>query len=211
MKRVKQYFIGFCALLSVTISTAQPEFTAEVSQLLPSFKFKDSEGIKRNSEYQSLITGGYGVGLRYVFESGIKLRVGLGMRNAGANLVYEDANYAWRMQYGDIKLGVGYRARFKAIRPYLMATGYYGILLRGTQTLHNQTQNILKSNVLKNQDFGIQVNPGLDIRFTEYISSYLEFNYLMGLSNIELSTSAQKSTNSAFGLTLGVAILLLEK
>ena len=210
MKRLKQFLSISCFLAFISIGTAQPEFTLEASQLLPTFKFKDSEGIEHNSEYQTLITGAYGIGLRYILESGIYLRAGIGMRNAGANLVYDQVNYAWKLQYGDIKLGVGYRAKFKTIRPYFVASGYFASLLRGTQTLHNETLNVVKSGILKTQDFGVQFTPGIDIRFSEYISSYLELNYLLGLSNIELGTS-QKTKNSAFGLTVGVAFLLLEK
>lgn len=209
-KLIRSYTLVSCFTALVSIAFAQPEFTAEASQLLPSFKFKDSEGTKHNSEYQSLITGAYGIGLRYIFESGIYLRGGVGLRNAGANLVYDNVNYSWKMQYADIKLGIGYRAKFKTIRPYLVASGYFAPLLRGTQTLHDETINITKSGVIKTQDLGLNITPGIDIKFTQYISSYIEFNYLMGLTNIELNTN-QKATNSAFGLTVGVAFLLMEK
>ena len=84
IKTIRSYTLISCFMAMVSIAFAQPEFTAEVTQLLPSFKFKDSEGRKLNSEYQSLITGAYGIGLRYIFESGIYLRGGVGLRNAGA-------------------------------------------------------------------------------------------------------------------------------
>lgn len=210
MKRTKQFILLTCFMVYLSFASAQPEFTAEVSQLFPTFKFKDSEGIKHNDDYQSLITGAYGIGLRYILESGIFFRAGIGIRNAGANLVYDQVNYSWKLQYGDFKLGLGYRTKFKTVKPYFVASGYYATLLRGTQTLHNQTLNVVKSGILKNQDLGVQFTPGIDIRFSEYFSSYLEFNYLMGLSNIELG-SAQKATNSALGFNIGIAVLLLAK
>ena len=145
-----------------------------------------------------------------MYKRQIYLRGGVGLRNAGANLVYDNINYSWKMQYADIKLGIGYRAKFKTIRPYLVASGYFAPLLRGTQTLHDEIINITKSGVIKTQDLGLNITPGIDMKFTQYLSSYIEFNYLMGLSNIELNTN-QKATNSAFGLTVGVAVLLMEK
>ena len=169
IKTIRSYTLISCFMAMVSIAFAQPEFTAEVTQLLPSFKFKDSEGRKLNSEYQSLITGAYGIGLRYIFESGIYLRGGVGLRNAGANLVYDNINYSWKMQYADIKLGIGYRAKFKTIRPYLVASGYFAPLLRGTQTLHDEVINITKSGVIKTQYKGLNITPGIDKKINKKV------------------------------------------
>ncbi len=71
MKKIKQFAFLIYLVTYLNTSSAQPAFTAEVSQIFPSFKFKDSEGVKLNSEYQSLITGAYGIGLRFITEGGI--------------------------------------------------------------------------------------------------------------------------------------------
>lgn len=189
---------------------AQPEFTAEASQLLTSFKFKTSTGVKQNSEYQSLITGAYGIGMRYVTEGGILFKAGIGLRNGGANLVYDNNNYNWGLKYLDLKGGVGYMAPFKNTKPYIAVLGYYGSLLRGIQTHNNESFNIKKSNILSGRDYGLQINPGLNIKVNQYTATYLEFQYILGLANLEV-TSGQESKNSAFGLTLGFSFLLSEK
>jgi hypothetical protein len=207
MKKI--LWIGSLLMVS-TIAMTQPEFTAEASQLFTSFKFTDSQGEKKNSDYQSLITGGYGIGMRYVTEGGFAFRAGVGLRNAGANLVYENTNYSWRMNYLDLKGGLGYMIQFKNVKPYLMVLGYYASMLRGTQTQNRETFNLVKSSLLSNRDFGLQINPGLNIKINSLVSSYIEFQYLWGLANLELN-KAQKSKNSALGLNLGFAFLLVEK
>ncbi len=210
MKKMKQFVLLTCFVAYLTVGGAQPAFTIELAQLYPSFKFKDSEGIKHNKEYQSLITGAYGVGFRFVSEGGIILKSSIGMRNGGANLVYDDTNFSWKLQYAEIKAGLGYMVNFKVIKPHIIVSGYYAPLLRGIQTLHNETLNITKSSVLKNSDFGVVFSPGIDIKLSRYVSSFIEFNYLMGLSNIEFN-STQKTKNSAFGLSVGIASAFIQK
>ncbi len=210
MKKLKQSVLLSCFVAYVAIGSAQPAFTIELAQLLPSFKFKDSEGVQHNNEYQSLVTGAYGLGFRYVSEGGIILKSAIGMRNGGANLVYDDTNYSWKLQYADIKLGVGYMANFKTIKPHIIVSGYYATLLRGIQTTHDDQINIVKSSVLKNNDFGLVFAPGIDIKLSRYVSSFIEFNYLMGLANIELG-STQKTKNSAFGISIGIATSFIER
>ncbi|MEP7269643.1 MAG: outer membrane beta-barrel protein [Saprospiraceae bacterium] len=205
----KYILLGLCLLFYFS-GSAQPEFTAEASQLFTSFKFKDSQGEKHNGDYQSIITSGYGIGMRYVTGGGIAFRAGIGLRNGGANLVYDNNNYDWKLQYLDLKLGAGYMLQFKNIKPYVMVLGYYGSLLRGTQTLNNENFNITKSGILKNRDFGLQFNPGLNIKVNHFISTYIEFQYLMGLANLEVNPP-QESKNTAFGATLGFSFLLEEK
>ncbi|MGB2735057.1 MAG: hypothetical protein WBC35_14370 [Saprospiraceae bacterium] len=210
MKKIKQFAFLIYLVTYLNTSSAQPAFTAEVSQIFPSFKFKDSEGVKLNSEYQSLITGAYGIGLRFITEGGIIFKGGIGMRTGGANLLYDETNYSWKLQYGDLKLGLGYRVNFKTVKPYITASGYYATMLRGTQIINNEHINVLKSSALSNRDYGLVFSPGIDIRFSKFISSFIEFNYLLGLANIELGSN-QNAKNSSVGVSIGVATSLIEK
>lgn len=204
MKRMKLVlgFTFFAACL--TLIRAQSGLVLEVSPLYASFKFTDKAGVKQNKDYQGIYTGAYGIGYRFVSDFGLIINPGIGMRHGGANLVYDDINYSWRLQYANLKLGLGYMTRFENVNPYFIASGYYAFLLRGTQTLHNEILNITKSNVLSNIDYGLMFSPGVNIKLSDYVSSYVEFNYLRGLTNIE-KDPLQKSKNFAYGLTLGVA------
>ena len=85
-----------------------------------------------------------------------------------------------------------------------MASGYFSYLLNGTQALNNEHFNIIESELLDNLDYGIVFTPGVEIEFTKNIASFLEFNYLMGLNNLEPDDS-QTSTNFAYSLTVGLA------
>lgn len=204
MKNTKAILVYTLFILCTLTSQAQTGLVLEASQLFTSFNFTDKAGVKHNGEYQGLFTGSYGVGYRFVNDIGIVFKPGIGIRNAGANLVYDDRNYSWKLQYGDLKLGLGYMTQFETVNPYFVATGYYAFLLRGTQTLHDEILNITKSNVLSNIDYGLVFSPGVNIRTSDYISAFVEFNYLRGLTNIE-KDPGQKSKNYAYGLTVGVS------
>jgi len=210
MKRMKPFLWLTLFVAYVTTVPAQSGLVLEVSPLYTSFKFTDKEGIKHNSEYQGIYTGAYGIGYRLVSDGGLIINPGLGMRHGGANLVYDDINYSWRLQYANLKLGLGYMTQFETVNPYFMVSGYYAFLLRGTQTLHNEILNITKSNILSNIDYGLVFSPGVNIKLSDYISSFVEFNYLRGLTNIE-KDPVQKSKNFAYGLTIGVAFSFTDK
>jgi len=64
--------------------------------------------------------------------------------------------------------------------------------------------DIKKSKSLNDMDFGVSVTPGVQIIFSETVSSFVEFNYSMGLKNLD-KDEGQKSTNIAYGLTLGLS------
>lgn len=85
-----------------------------------------------------------------------------------------------------------------------MVFGYFGYLVQGSQILNNEHFNIIESEQLKRSDFGLNFSPGVDIVLHDRISTNIEFNYLLGLSNLEKDTD-QKSSNTALGLTLGLS------
>lgn len=209
MKKIKLFLFLSLFVACLTTIHAQSGLVLEVSQLYTSFQFKDREGINHNKEYQGLYTGAYGIGYRYVNDIGLIIKPGIGMRNGGANLVYDDVNYSWRLQYADLKLGLGYMTRFETVNPYLLASGYYAFMLRGTQITHNENLNITESNLLSNIDYGLIFSPGVNIKLSDYISSYVELNYFKGLTNIE-KDPGQKTKNFAYGLSVGVAISFSE-
>ncbi|MEO5582681.1 MAG: outer membrane beta-barrel protein [Saprospiraceae bacterium] len=205
MKRMKQLILVSCFVACMTFGRAQTGLTIDASQLYTSFHFTDKEGVKHNSEYQGLFTGAYGIGFRYVNDIGLIIKPGIGIRSAGANLEYDERNYAWKLQYGELKLGLGYMTRFTTVNPYFMASGYYAFLLRGVQSLNDQHFNITKSNILNNIDYGVVFSPGVDIKLSDYVNTYIQFDYLRGLTNIE-TDPGQKSKNIAYGITIGISV-----
>lgn len=204
MKKIKFIWLLLGFISYVTTVNAQSGLTIEASQLYASFKFTDSQGSKLNSEYSGILTGAYGAGCRFVTESGIMLRASLGMRKAGATMVYDEINYSWDIQYADVKLGGGYMLKKDRISPYLNVSGYYAYMLRGFQTINNENFNIKKSKSLNETDYGVFITPGVQIKLSDAVSSFVEFNYMMGLQNLEKEES-QKATNLAYGLTLGLS------
>ncbi|MFA6403735.1 MAG: outer membrane beta-barrel protein [Salinivirgaceae bacterium] len=204
MKKIKTIglILGFISF--VTAVNAQSSITIEASPLYTSFKFDDSRGTALNNEYSGILTGGYGLGYRFDANNGLMIRAGLGMRHAGATLIYDDMNYRWDMQYADVKLGGGYMLKTGSINPYLNVSGYYSYMISGFQTINNEEFDIKNSKSLNEMDYGVYFTPGVQFIFSSAVSSFVEFNYMMGLQNLEMD-EGQKSTNVAYGLTLGLS------
>ena len=192
-------FVGYSANIN-----AQSSLTVKASPLFASFKFIDSQGTKLSSEYSGIFTGGYGLGYRLVTEGGFMVNVVAGIRKAGATMVYDEMNYTWDLQYAEGRLGAGYMLTGNDIGPYLDVSGYYGYLLRGFQTINNEDYNIKESESINNSDYGILISPGVQIKLSYEIRTFIEFNYLMGFANMEKDES-QKSKNIGYGLTFGFA------
>lgn len=194
--------------ISITSAKAQSSLTLDATQLYTSFQFHDSQGNKDNS-YSGNFGGAYSIGYRYTLENGLLLRANVGMRKAGATLVYDEANYMWDLQYADARLGVGYMLNSTRFKPYVTVSGYYAYLLKANQTLNQVNYDIKEANVLSNTDYGVVANPGVQVALSEYFSVYAEASYLMGLQNIESKEaeaigSGQKGYNRTYGLSLGL-------
>ena len=100
---MKNIIILICFFGVQLVSTAQSSITIEAAQLITKFKFKDSDKTKLNKEYTGIFTNSYGVGYRYDLNNGLLFRLGLSMRNGGANLNYDDSEYSWRLKYFEPK------------------------------------------------------------------------------------------------------------
>lgn len=205
MKRNKIILILLAFLGVAASADAQSALTIDASQLLGSFKFTDSQSNSLNGDYSGILTRSSGIGYRYTTGSGLVIRTGLGLRNAGATMVYDNSNYSWDLRYADMKLGAGYMYISNLVSPYMTLSGYYGYLLRGYQTLNNEDFDIVNSGSMKRSDFGLIISPGVQFSASELLGIYIEFSYLMGLANLE-TDPGQKSANVAYMLTAGLSL-----
>ncbi|MGD9494141.1 MAG: hypothetical protein AB7V36_12380 [Bacteroidales bacterium] len=210
MKNKIILFLSVCIMAIGSAVMAQSQLVLEATQQLTTFKFMDSQGNSLNKDYNGILTGAYALGYRYSLNSGILFQGKIGMRNAGATMVYDDMNYSWKLQYGYLALGAGYKFGQKKISPYAIVSGYFGYLLRGTQLLNNEEFNITDAGLLNSTDYGIMGNAGVIFKLSDYVSAYTEFSYLMGLCNIE-SDAGQDAMNTAYGLTLGISFSITDK
>ncbi|KAB2871296.1 MAG: PorT family protein [Bacteroidales bacterium] len=205
MKRIGIFCLLLSLMLYANTGNAQSSLSIEASQLYSTFSFTDSQGTSLNSDYSGIFVGSYGLAYRYNLNNGITLRTGIGMRKAGATMVYDNMNYSWDLQYAEVKLGGGYILKNERISPYITFSGYYAYMLRGYQTINNEDINLMDAGTINETDFGITITPGFQFTFSDKISSFLEFNYRMGLQNLE-KDEGQESKNTAYGLTLGLTI-----
>ncbi len=209
MKRIGVFWLLLGFISYVTVANAQSSLILEASQLFTSFKYTDSQGNSLNSEYSGIFTGAYEAGYRFVTDGGLMFNAGIGMRKAGATLIYDEMNYKWDLQYANARMGAGYMLKKDLVSPYLNVSGYYAYMLRGYQTINNEDFNIKESESINVSDYGVIINPGLQIAVSDVISTFFEFNYLMGFKNLEKDED-QKAKNFAYGLTFGLAFSFAE-
>lgn len=210
--KVLLFVFGF---LSTTAAMAQSSLTIDASQLYSNFKFVDSQGVTDTS-YLPTYTGAYSIGYQFATDGGFLLRTKIGMRNAGATMIYDDANYMWDLQYADAKLGLGYLFDAGMFKPYLTVSGYYAYLLKANQTQGSMNYDMVKGGELQRTDYGVIGSPGVQVNLSDYVSVYTEFSYLMGLRNIEThaiegADAIQEGYNRAYSLTLGLAFTITKK
>lgn len=208
MKNIKTYLVILSIILSALYTSAQQQsLTIDASQMVSTFNFIDSDNNKQNADYEGILTGAYGIGYRYLLNESIVFRGGLGKTNGGANYVYDGMNYSWRLEYANAKIGAGYLLNLGRFSPYVVVSGYAGYLVRGIQVLNNEEFNITESGILNRTEVGIIVNPGVNLKLSDYISAYAEFNYTHGLNNIETDAS-QKAQNVGYGCTMGLSFTI---
>jgi hypothetical protein len=208
---IKIMLLSVALICAANLSMAQSSLTIDASQLLTTFKFTDSEG-NVDKSYLGSYEGAYSIGYRSVSDGGFLIRASLGMRGAGATMVYDDANYIWNLRYADVKAGLGYAFGYGIVRPYISVASYFGYLLKASQTLNHEIFDILDYGSLQKIDYGVIGAPGVQITISDFVSAYAEFNYLMGLknvessaNNVESSSKGQTSKNMAYGITAGIA------
>lgn len=207
--KVLLFVFGF---ISTTAAVAQSSLTIDASQLYSNFEFKNSLG-EVDTSYLPVYTGAYSIGYQYASDGGFLVRAKVGMRNAGATMIYDDANYLWDLQYADAKLGLGYLFDLGMFDPYLTVSGYYAYLLKANQTQGSINYDMIEGGDLQRADFGVLASPGVQVTLSDYVSVYSEFSYLMGLQNIETQAiegadAVQEGYNRAFSLTLGLAFTI---
>ncbi|MDO9184738.1 MAG: hypothetical protein Q7W13_01915 [Bacteroidia bacterium] len=202
-----KFYLSFTlltGLLYYTPVAAQSYINLEAGQVFSTFKYIDSKGVEDNA-YSYNVVSAYSIGYQYAVENGLFARASIGMRKAGANLVYNDINYIWNMQYTDVKAGIGYRFTKWRLKPSISISPYYAHLLDASQSINDDNYDIKDNKSIKNSDYGLFISPGLNIILSSYVSIYAEYNYILGLQNIETATE-EKLYNRGFSLNFGVSL-----
>ncbi|MGB3946980.1 MAG: hypothetical protein WBM13_03280 [Bacteroidia bacterium] len=182
----------------------------EVAQNFSTFKFSnkfidDTNFASDYQQYTQINSIAYGAGYTNLRSSGLLFNGGLGFRKAGASLVYNRTNYLWDLQYIDFKVGAGYLYNRWSIKSYACFMPYYAYLLSAKQTSGLNYYDIKSDNALKSHDLGLLLNVGLKVALSYYTDLFAEYNYNLGLNNIETAPE-QSLYNRGFLVKLGLAI-----
>ena len=210
------FCLGYGLFGTTGLVQAQSSITIDASQQVTNFVFTDGSGVQDNTYllfgkdnlYKSSYSGAYSIGYSYQLESGIFFKGKVGMRNAGATMVYDAANYEWDFKYLNIQLGGGYVFNMGLFNPYIGVNGYFGSLLTANQRINNEDFDIIDSKSIEKSDFGLNIPLGVRIDVWELMSIYSAISYLIGLKNIETSTNGQEARNVGYMFTLGLAFTI---
>lgn len=212
----KKMIVLMTFLLMASMAQAQISgISIDASQQYANFSYMDSEGVGGKSflgseEYTGIFAGGYSLGYRLNTLDNIIIRASLGMRRAGASLVFEDIVNTWSFQYADFRAAGGYEYELGKLGVYMTAGPYAAFLLRASQTRNDVDYNLKENGEVNTWDFGIVASPGVKYNVSDFINVYAEADYLFGLNNIEANADAsgQESYNVGLAITLGVLFII---
>lgn len=197
----------FPILFFVIHSAAQSNATFDAGQVFSTFKFTDAQGIQEKN-FSNNISGCFSLGYQYEHYNGLFIRANLGMRKAGASIIFDETNVDWNIQYADANLGLGYMLNKWRLKPYFSVSPYFGYMLKANQTIGSDTYDIMQNKSIKTTDYGLLFSPGIKMALSNIISFYAEYKYILGLQNLE--KSEQKSYNRGFSINLGISVALIK-
>ncbi len=192
---------------AATYLMAQSAVNIEAGEVFSTYKYSDSQGSEKN--FNSNITSCFSLGYQYASNSGLFIKANVGMRKAGATLVYNTTNVDWNTQYACVDLGGGYILNKWRLKPYICASPYFAYMLRGEERLGQYSYDIKANKSMSGTDYGVYISPGLKMALSNFISFYAEYKQILGLQNLETSTG-QKSYNRGFSVNLGIAITFIK-
>ncbi|MES2138161.1 MAG: hypothetical protein V4511_00530 [Bacteroidota bacterium] len=203
-------FVIFTGLFFTKPLIAQHYVNIEGAQVYSTFKFssKISEKdqiVTNNQAYNHTVVSAFGLVYEYDHSSGLFGLAGLGIRKAGSALVFNNIDYIWKMQYVDVKAGIGYQFNKWRIKPYAAVAPYYASLLNANQSVGQKSYDIKAGKFVKKYDLGFFLALGFKATISKQISIFTEFNYILGLKNIE-TTADQYLYNRGFAIKLGLSL-----
>lgn len=194
---------------------AQAYINLEGAQVFSTFKFSTKISDKDqvftdNQAYKHITVGAFSLVYQYEDSNGFFILAGAGMRKAGSSLVYNNVDYIWKMQYADVKAGIGYQFNKWRIKPYEAVSPYYASLLNANQYIGQKNYDIKASKSIRNYDFGLFLALGAKATISKQISIFTEYNYILGLKNIE-TTAEQYLYNRGFSIKMGLSLNITSK
>ncbi|MFY9310772.1 MAG: outer membrane beta-barrel protein [Bacteroidia bacterium] len=204
-KSVRIVFLTVILILAQHLK-AQSYLSLDAAQVFSTFKFSSDDANNSTapgSGYSTITTTAFGAGYVYADSGGLIITAGLGVRKAGSALVLNRVNYTWNLQYLDIKAGVGYQYNKWKLRPYILVSPFFSQLLNAKQTIGLNYYDIKSTNTIKSNDFGLFLTAGFSVPVSRFVSIYLDYNYILGLRNLE-TTESQYLYNRASAFRLGL-------
>jgi len=166
------------------------------------FRYIGSDGKKDALNYT--IKFGYGLSFQKAYEKNFFLEGLLLYNNKGAeSTVYLD-QLDWSFHYINTDINLGYRFIFGKLYPQFGGGIYYGKLLRGDQYIGQAHYDLMDLDIIKKDDFGINIFGGIEYGYSDNGSVYLRLKESLGMLQLEKGESDQKMFNRTFSIQLGL-------
>jgi hypothetical protein len=202
MKKILKLSILFLSLNSFSQNFVSVNYTQISSNLI----FTNSGG-QRDNTIKATFNSAYAVNYQKCTKSGFFLRGEFGYKAFGAISNYNTELLSWNLKYIDVNIGAGYILNKFKFKPYLGASFYGAYLFSATQMIGVNYYDMLKSNTIKNNDFGINAFVGIIHSVSEFASVYIEVADTRGFNQLE-TAPGQKLYNTAVSVRLGVSFLI---
>ncbi|MES2592354.1 MAG: SPOR domain-containing protein [Bacteroidota bacterium] len=198
-------FILFVVLVCIKTAAAQSFLNLDAAQVFSTFKFSAASNNPSLAKpvYSQISSAAFGLSYEHNYTSGLLVIGGVNVRKAGASLVYKRTNYEWNLQYVDLKFGVGYQLNKWRLKPYVSAVPFFSYLMNAKQSIGLNYFDIKATKAVKNYDYGVFMGVGFKAALSPYILIFTEYNYILGLKNIEPATG-QYLYNRGFAVKLGL-------
>lgn len=205
---MKSSFITVLLLLGFSASNAQNKISISFNQNFSTFRFVDSEGNKEDMDYS--MNFGYGLSFQRIFAEHFFVEGQLVYNNKGANYIVDSQKLDWAFQYLNPGINAGYKFTFARISPHAGAGLYYGRLLKAEQYIGTVYYNLMDSENIKKNDFGVNVFAGIEYEYSDNGTVFLRFNESIGLLQLEESGEAdQKMFNRTTSIQLGLFFTIM--
>ena len=199
MKRIISITLLF--LGSIVIDAQSNSVGISFLQNYSTFRFIDSEGIKDDLDYT--IKYGYGLSYQHVFGEHFYLEVPVQYNNKGANSTLDQDQLDWSLHYVNAGFNLGYKFIIGRLYPQFGVGAYYGRLLKADQYIGSAHYDVMATEEISKNDYGIIGYAGLEYAYSDNGSVFLRINEAMGLMQLE-EGSDQEMFNRTFSIQLGI-------
>ena len=207
-------YIFLILLISVAFAVNAQELGIQFGKSVSTFKFEDTEGVElqnlqKTDNFFMTLEYRHGI-LLEPLNGNMFLDIGIGYNrygSSGSDAVLNNY-YTWDVTYLGFNLGLDYVVyRNKSITFYVKTTVSPEILIHGTQTINNESYNLVGVEDFDNPILFVRLGAGAQFDISEAASVFVQY---MGGQSFGFSGSTEKLNIISHNIGFGVLFNLIK-